>query len=188
MELLFEISKPGRSAVQVPASDVPTVNLGEAIGAKYLRGDLDLPEVAQIDLVRHYTNLSRRNFGVDLGFYPLGSCTMKYNPKINENIAALPGFTDLHPLAPEAFAQGNLELMYDMQRLLSSLFGMADFTLQPAAGAHGELTGVMMIKKYFEKLGHKRRQILIPDAAHGTNPASGALCGFETVKIGRAHV
>ena len=183
MELLFEISKPGRSAVQVPASDVPTVNLGEAIGAKYLRGDLDLPEVAQIDLVRHYTNLSRRNFGVDLGFYPLGSCTMKYNPKINENIAALPGFTDLHPLAPEAFAQGSLELMYDMQTLLSALFGMTDFTLQPAAGAHGELTGVMMIKKYFEKRGEKRRQILIPDAAHGTNPASGALCGFETVTL-----
>ena len=183
MELLFEISKPGRSAVQVPASDVPTVNIGEALGAKYLRGDLDLPEVAQIDLVRHYTNLSRRNFGVDLGFYPLGSCTMKYNPKINENIAALPGFTDLHPLAPEAFAEGNLELMYDMQTLLSALFGMTDFTLQPAAGAHGELTGVMMIKKYFEKRGEKRRQILIPDAAHGTNPASGALCGFETVTL-----
>ena len=183
MELIFEISKPGRSAVQVPASDVPAVNIDDAIGQKYLRGDLNLPEVAEIDLVRHYTNLSRRNFGVDLGFYPLGSCTMKYNPKINENIAALSGFANLHPSAPREFAQGSLELMFHMQRLLASLFGMADFTLQPAAGAHGELTGVMMIKKYFEKLGEKRCQILIPDAAHGTNPASGALCGFETVTL-----
>ena len=183
MELIFEISKPGRSAAAVSASDVPVVNIDEVIGRKYLRDDLDLPEVAEIDLVRHYTNLSRRNFGLDLGFYPLGSCTMKYNPKINENVAALPEFTGLHPYAPDAFAQGNLELMYDMQKLLSNIFGMAEFTLQPAAGAHGELTGVMMIKKYFEKKGEKRHLILIPDAAHGTNPASGALCGFDTVTL-----
>lgn len=183
MELIFEISRPGRSAADVASSDVPAVNIDRVIGGKYLRDDLDLPEVAEIDLVRHYTNLSRRNFGVDLGFYPLGSCTMKYNPKINENVAALPGFTGLHPEAPGAFAQGNLELICDMQRLLSGLFGMADFTLQPAAGAHGELTGVMMIKKYFEKKGEKRHLVLIPDAAHGTNPASGALCGFDTVTL-----
>ena len=183
MELIFEISKPGRSAADVPASDVEPVNLKNVIGEKYLRGELDLPEVAEIDLVRHYTNLSRRNFGVDLGFYPLGSCTMKYNPKVNENVAALPGFTGLHPEAPDEFAQGNLELIYDMQQLLCAIFGMADFTLQPAAGAHGELTGVMMIKKYFERKGEKRHLMLIPDAAHGTNPASGALCGFETVTL-----
>ncbi|MEN6639401.1 MAG: aminomethyl-transferring glycine dehydrogenase subunit GcvPB [Smithella sp.] len=183
MELIFEISRPGRSAADVASSDVPAVNIDRVIGGNYLRETLDLPEVAEIDLVRHYTNLSRRNFGVDLGFYPLGSCTMKYNPKINENVAALPGFTDIHPEAPDAFAQGNLELICDMQRLLSGLFGMADFTLQPAAGAHGELTGVMMIKKYFEKKGEKRHLILIPDAAHGTNPASGALCGFDTVTL-----
>jgi len=183
MELIFEISRPGRSAANVSASDVPVVDVDHIIGRTYLRDDLDLPEVAEIDLVRHYTNLSRRNFGLDLGFYPLGSCTMKYNPKINENVAALPGFTGLHPNAPDAFAQGNLELMYDMQKLLSGIFGMADFTLQPAAGAHGELTGIMMIKKYFEKKGQKRHLILIPDAAHGTNAASGALCGFETVTL-----
>jgi glycine dehydrogenase subunit 2 len=183
MELIFEISRPGRSAANVSASDVPVVDVDHIIGRRYLRDDLDLPEVAEIDLVRHYTNLSRRNFGLDLGFYPLGSCTMKYNPKINENVAALPGFTGLHPNAPDAFAQGNLELMYDMQKLLSGIFGMADFTLQPAAGAHGELTGIMMIKKYFEKKGQKRHLILIPDAAHGTNAASGALCGFETVTL-----
>lgn len=183
MELIFELSKPGRSAADISASDVPVVNINDVIGKKYLRDDLDLPEVAEIDLVRHYTNLSRRNFGVDLGFYPLGSCTMKYNPKINENVAAMPGFTGLHPDAPDVFAQGNLALMVDMQKLLSNIFGMAEFTLQPAAGAHGELTGVMMIKKYFEKKGEKRHLILIPDAAHGTNPASGALCGFDTVTL-----
>jgi glycine dehydrogenase subunit 2 len=183
MELIFEISKSGRSAADVSASDVPAVNIDDVIGKKYLRDDLDLPEVAEIDLVRHYTNLSRRNFGVDLGFYPLGSCTMKYNPKLNENAAVLPGFTGLHPDVPDDFAQGSLELLFDMQRLLCGIFGMAEFTLQPAAGAHGELTGVMMIKKYFEKKGQKRHLILIPDAAHGTNPASGALCGFETVTL-----
>jgi glycine dehydrogenase subunit 2 len=183
MELIFEISKPGRSSAAVSASDAPVVNIDEVIGRKYLRDDLDLPEVAEIDLVRHYINLSRRNFGLDLGFYPLGSCTMKYNPKINENVAGFAEFTGLHPAAPDAFAQGNLELMVDMQKLLSNIFGMAVFTLQPAAGAHGELTGVMMIKKYFEKKGEKRHLILIPDAAHGTNPASGALCGFDTVTL-----
>ena len=183
MKLIFEKSRPGRRAADLPASDVPPVDLNDAIGEKYLRGDLEMPEVAEIDLVRHFTNLSRRNFGVDLGFYPLGSCTMKYNPKVNEDAAALPGFAGLHPAASESFAQGNLELMFSMQRLLSHIFGMAEFTLQPAAGAHGELTGVMMIKKYFESRGEKRGIILIPDTAHGTNPASGALCGFETVTL-----
>ena len=183
MELIFEISKPGRSAADVTTSDVPAVNIEDAIGKKYLRSDLDLPEVAEIDLIRHYTNLSRRNFGVDLGFYPLGSCTMKYNPKVNENVAALPGFTSLHPYAADVFAQGNLQLMFEMQKYLSNIFGMAEFTLQPAAGAHGELTGVMIIKKYFEKKNEKRQLILIPDTAHGTNPASGALCGFETITL-----
>jgi len=183
MELIFEISKPGRNAADVPASDVPAVNIEDAIGKKYLRKELDLPEVAEVDLVRHYTNLSRRNFGVDLGFYPLGSCTMKYNPKVNENIAVLPGFTGLHPYADDESAQGNLQLMYEMQKYLSNIFGMAEFTLQPAAGAHGELTGIMMIKKYFEKKNEKRPLILIPDTAHGTNPASGALCSFETVTL-----
>jgi len=152
MELIFEVSKAGRSAVEVPQSDVPEVNIEKVIGKKYLRDNLDLPEVAEVDLVRHYTNLSRRNFGVDLGFYPLGSCTMKYNPKVNENAAALPGFTGLHPYAAEAMAQGSLQLLYEMQQMLSEIFGMAQFTLQPAAGAHGELTGVMMIKKYFGKV------------------------------------
>jgi glycine dehydrogenase subunit 2 len=183
MELIFEKSRPGRSASSIPQSDVAALNIEAVIDKKYLRTGLDLPEVAEVDLIRHYTNLSRRNFGVDLGFYPLGSCTMKYNPKVNENAAALPGFTGLHPYADDELAQGNLQLMAEMQQYLCNIFGMAAFTLQPAAGAHGEFTGMMMIKKYFEKKGEKRHRILIPDAAHGTNPASGALCGFETVTL-----
>ena len=183
MELIFEKSRPGRSAGSIPQSDVPATNIEDVIDKKYLRTGLDLPEVAEVDLIRHYTNLSRRNFGVDLGFYPLGSCTMKYNPKVNENAAALPGFTGLHPYAADVWAQGNLQLLDEMEQYLCNIFGMAAFTLQPAAGAHGELTGMMMIKKYFEKKGEKRHRILIPDAAHGTNPASGALCGFETVTL-----
>jgi len=183
MELIFEISKPGRATTDIPQSDVPEKDISAIIDARYLRDELDLPEVAEIDLVRHYTNLSRRNFGVDLGFYPLGSCTMKYNPKINETVAAFPEFTCLHPYAPADFAQGNLQLMFSLQQLLKNIFGMAEFTLQPAAGAHGELTGVMMIKKYYERRGENRGIVLIPDTAHGTNPASGALCGFETVTL-----
>jgi glycine dehydrogenase subunit 2 len=183
MDLIFEKSRPGRRASSVPLCDVPEVPTDQVIEPKLLRDDVDLPEVAEVDLIRHYTALSRRNFGVDVGFYPLGSCTMKYNPKINEDMARLPGFTALHPLAPDAFAQGSLRMMVELQGFLSEIFGMADFTLQPAAGAHGELAGVMMMKKYFEKRGDSRRRILIPDAAHGTNPASGALCGFQTVTV-----
>ena len=183
MELIFEKSKPGRSSVSIQQSDVPATDIDTAIDKKYLRTELDLPEVAEVDLIRHYTNLSRRNFVVDLGFYPRGSCNMKYNPKVNESAASLPGFTGLHPYAADKMAQGNLQLIYEMQQYLSNIFGMAQFTLQPAAGAHGELTGVMMIKKYFEKQGEKRHRIIIPDTAHGTNPASGALCGFETITL-----
>jgi glycine dehydrogenase subunit 2 len=183
MELIYEKSRPGRRACSVPACDVPETPIERLIDSSLLRNDVDLPEVAEIDLVRHYTGLSRRNFGVDIGFYPLGSCTMKYNPKLNEEVAKLSGFTMLHPYAPSAFAQGNMQLMYELRRYLSEIFGMADFTLQPAAGAHGELTGVMIIKKHFEKKGQKRSNVLIPDTAHGTNPASVALCGFQVVTV-----
>ena len=183
MELIFEKSRPGRTASSLPACDVPEVEVSSLVAPEYLRDDVDLPEVAEVDLIRHYVNLSRRNFGVDLGFYPLGSCTMKYNPKINEDVAKLPGFSSLHPYAPAVFSQGALRLMYELRRYLSEIFGMADFTLQPAAGAHGELTGVMMIKRHFERKGEKRTKILIPDAAHGTNPASSALCGYSIVTL-----
>jgi glycine dehydrogenase subunit 2 len=183
MELLFENSRPGRKAGTIPASDVPEVALDKVIDTSLLRSDLNLPELSEVDIVRHYTRLSQRNFGVDMGFYPLGSCTMKYNPKINEDVAGLQGFTSLHPYAPEAAAQGNLQLLHELAGFLSEICGMADFTLQPAAGAHGELTGVMVIKKHFEKKREKRTTILIPDTAHGTNPASVALCGFQVATL-----
>jgi glycine dehydrogenase subunit 2 len=183
MKLIFEKSCPGRSASSFPTCDVPEIKVEDVIAQSLLREDVDLPEVAEVDLIRHYTQLSRRNFGVDLGFYPLGSCTMKYSPKVNEEVANLPGFTALHPYAPAEFSQGALKLMYELRQYLSEICGMADFTLQPAAGAHGELTGIMIFKKYFEKKGERRTKILIPDTAHGTNPASGALCGFQTVEV-----
>ncbi len=183
MDLIFEKSRSGRRASRIPESDVPEVSVDTVIDNHLLRDSVDLPEVSELDLIRHYTELSRRNFGVDMGFYPLGSCTMKYNPKINEDIARLPGFTSLHPYAPVEMSQGNLCLMYELQQMLSEIFGMADFTLQPSAGAQGELTGVMMIKKHFETKGEQRSRILIPDTAHGTNPASGALCGFQAVTV-----
>ena len=153
MELIFEKSRPGRTAGSIPTCDVPEVHLEQVIDKSLLRQDVDLPEVAEVDLIRHYTTLSRRNFGVDVGFYPLGSCTMKYNPKINEDLAKLPGFTALHPYVPVEFSQGSLELMYELRKYLSEIFGMADFTLQPAAGAHGELTGIMMIKNTLKQEG-----------------------------------
>jgi len=183
MELIFEKSRPGRRALAIPQCDVPEVSMEEVIDKKLLRDDVDLPEVGEIDLVRHYTALSRRNFGVDVGFYPLGSCTMKYNPKINEDVARLAGFTSIHPYAPAEFSQGNLQLIYELQQYLSEIFGMAEFTMQPAAGAHGELTGIMLVKKYFDRKGEKRSKILIPDAAHGTNPASGSHCGYKAVTV-----
>jgi len=188
VELIFEKSRPGRSATTLPGCDVPEAAIEGFIDKNLLRDNLDLPEVAEGDLIRHYIGLSRLNFGVDNGFYPLGSCTMKYNPKINEDIAKLPGFACLHPYAPAEFSQGSLQLMYELKQYLCEIFGMADFTLQPAAGAHGELTGVMTIKKCFEKRGDKRSKILIPDAAHGTNPASSALCGYQVVTVRSSHV
>ncbi|MBN2687210.1 MAG: aminomethyl-transferring glycine dehydrogenase subunit GcvPB, partial [Deltaproteobacteria bacterium] len=150
MDLIFEKSRSGRRASRIPESDVPELPVEKVIDKHLLRDDVDLPELSELDIVRHYTELSRRNFGVDAGFYPLGSCTMKYNPKINEDAARLPGLSALHPYAPAEFCQGNLSLMYELQRMLSEIFGMAAFTLQPSAGAHGELTGVMMIKKHFD--------------------------------------
>jgi len=181
MKLIFEKSSAGRKAIELPDLDVPEKS--DLMPKSMLRAKLNLPEVSELDVVRHYTSLSKRNFGVDNGFYPLGSCTMKYNPKINEDISRLQGFTAVHPLAPEALSQGALQLMYELEKDLCEITGMQRFTLQPAAGSHGELTGVMIIKKYFEIKGEKRNKILIPDSAHGTNPASAALCGFEVETI-----
>lgn len=181
--LIFERSLPGREGFRLDDPDVPGVDLSETLGGEFLRQDLDLPEVSEVDVVRHYTKLSKMNFGVDDGFYPLGSCTMKYNPKINEEISALPHFAELHPYAPEELAQGTLRFMYEMQKFLCEITGMDYFTLQPAAGAHGELTGILIIKKYLETTGEKRTKIIVPDSSHGTNPATAKESGFEIVKV-----
>lgn len=180
-KLIFERSHAGRRAYDLPALDVPSQ---DAAIPETMRSNsrLELPELGEVDLVRHYTNLSRRNFGVDNGFYPLGSCTMKYNPKINEEVVPL--FADVHPLLDEDMCQGSLRLMYDMQRLLCEICGMDAFTLQPAAGAHGELTGLMHIKAYHQKRGDMQRNtIIVPDSAHGTNPASAVMAGFKVKEI-----
>lgn len=181
MKLVFELSRPGRGIEILPESDVPEVKLD----AKYLREKPPaLPEVGEIDLDRHYHRLSKEAFGVCDGFYPLGSCTMKYNPRINETTATLPGFASLHPLQPQESAQGALELMYTASELLGEITGMDAVTLQPAAGAHGEFTGVLLIKAYHEAHGDTQRtKIIVPDSAHGTNPATATMVGFETVNI-----
>lgn len=181
-KLIFELSKPGRSGYSLPENEFgKAAEMPEALARKAALG---LPEVSEVDVVRHYTNLSQMNFGVDTGFYPLGSCTMKYNPKINEEIAAMPGFLGLHPLQPESTVQGALEVYYNMEKSLSAITGMAGFTFNPCAGAHGELTGLMIMRQYHLLHGDtKRTKVIVPDSAHGTNPASAAVCGLEVVVV-----
>jgi glycine dehydrogenase subunit 2 len=182
--LIFELSHPGRAAYSLPASDVPEEDVSALIPQGYLREKkAELPEVSEIDLIRHYTELSTRNHGVDSGFYPLGSCTMKYNPKRNEKVARLSGFASIHPYQDEETVQGALELMYRLQKELEEITGMDQVSLQPAAGAQGEWTGLMMIRAYHEARGEKRTTVIVPDSAHGTNPASAAIAGFKTVTI-----
>jgi glycine dehydrogenase subunit 2 len=183
--LIFEISKPGRVGYSLPEMDVPTVELEQLLPEGYIREEApELPEVFELDIMRHYTALSNRNHGIDSGFYPLGSCTMKYNPKINENVARFAGFAHIHPLQDESSVQGALELMYDLQEHLIEITGMDQVTLQSAAGAHGEWTGLMMIRAYHEANGDtKRTKVIVPDSAHGTNPASATVAGFETITV-----
>ncbi|SFE77183.1 glycine dehydrogenase subunit 2 [Paenibacillus algorifonticola] len=182
--LIFELSKPGRIAYSLPECDVPALAAEELLPAELLRKQpAELPEVFEVDVIRHYTELSRRNFGVDNGFYPLGSCTMKYNPKINEDTARFPGFAKIHPYQPEESIQGALELLYTLQNDLAALTGMDQVTLQPAAGAHGEWTGLMLIRAYHESRGEARTKVIVPDSSHGTNPASATVAGFDTVTI-----
>ena len=177
--LIFELSRPGRCAATLPALDVPPTDLPEEL----VREDLVLPEVSEGDLIRHYTHLSRMNHSVDTGFYPLGSCTMKYNPKINEEAARLPGFANLHPYQDEETVQGALFLMYHLQVFLKEIGGFAGVSLQPAAGAQGELTGVLMMRAYHQARGDVERDvILVPDSAHGTNPASTTMSGLRVVE------
>ncbi|MCY9513350.1 aminomethyl-transferring glycine dehydrogenase subunit GcvPB [Paenibacillus apiarius] len=183
-KLIFELSKPGRVAYSLPELDVPETDLGELIPGAMLRSQpAELPEVYEVDVIRHYTELSRRNFGIDNGFYPLGSCTMKYNPKINEDVARFTGFAKIHPYQPEQSIQGALELLYTLQNDLAALTGMDQVTLQPAAGAHGEWTGLMMIRAYHESRGETRTKVIVPDSSHGTNPASASVAGLETITI-----
>jgi glycine dehydrogenase subunit 2 len=183
--LLFEMSRPGRRGYSLPDCDVPEKPLAELIPEKQQRSEpLDLPELSEGEIIRHFTELSTRNFGVDTGFYPLGSCTMKYNPKVNEETAALPGFSLLHPCQPEETVQGALELLYKMEQELIELTGMDRFTLQPAAGAHGELTGLMVIQAYHRHRGDSNRnRVIIPLSAHGTNPATVSMAGYEVVQV-----
>lgn len=183
-KLIFELSREGRKGYELPANEFAEAVKYEIPGNLLRQKSADLPEVSELDVVRHYTNLSTKNFGVDTGFYPLGSCTMKYNPKINEEIAALPQFAAIHPLQSEDTVQGALELYFNLQRALSEIAGLGEFTLNPFAGAHGELTGLMVMRAYHEQNGDcKRRKVIVPNSAHGTNPASAMVAGLEVVEV-----
>jgi glycine dehydrogenase subunit 2 len=179
--LTFDRSTPGKQGVLLPACDVPETELPPAAE---LRAELRLPELTQLDTVRYFTALSRLNYSIDSGFYPLGSCTMKYNPKVDEQIAALPGFADLHPAQPPGTAQGTLRLLFELQAMLAEIAGLHSASLAPMAGAQGEFAGILTIKAWLEANGRGgRTRVLVPDAAHGTNPATAAMCGFEVVSI-----
>jgi glycine dehydrogenase subunit 2 len=183
-KLIFEISKEGRRGHVLPKLDVKNKNAEELISSDYIRNNTaELPQVPENEIMRHYVNLSLLNHNVDTSFYPLGSCTMKYNPKINEQMSALSGFTQLHPDQDEKNSQGALQLMYELQESLLEITGFDGITLQPSAGAQGELVGLLLIKKYHDSKNHKRTIILVPDSAHGTNPASARLAGFKIKTI-----
>ncbi|MFF2455343.1 aminomethyl-transferring glycine dehydrogenase subunit GcvPB [Peribacillus simplex] len=183
-ELIFEISRPGRVGSSIPNSDVDYVDLNDKFPKHLIRDEpAELPEVSELQLVRHYTALSNKNHGIDNGFYPLGSCTMKYNPKINEDVARLEGFSRIHPYQPVETVQGALEVLYELQEELAVITGMDAVTLQPSAGAQGEWTGLMMVKAYHAQKGETRTKVLVPDSAHGTNPASASVAGFQTITI-----
>ncbi|MGH7330575.1 MAG: aminomethyl-transferring glycine dehydrogenase subunit GcvPB, partial [Polyangiaceae bacterium] len=179
--LIFEQGQPGRANHYLPRH---TETADAYLPKELLRDDLPLPDNTELDVVRHFTRLSHRTFGIDMGFYPLGSCTMKYNPRINDAVANLPGLRDLHPFAPDELAQGALAIMWELERALSSLFGMAAFSLQPAAGAQGELSALLISRAYFRKRGEpQRKTVIVPDTAHGTNPASAAMVGYKVISL-----
>jgi glycine dehydrogenase subunit 2 len=179
--LLWEKGKQGRTAFSIPEQDVPVTTV--ELPKELLGAEPGFPDLSEVDVVRHYTRLSGWNFGIDTGMYPLGSCTMKYNPKINEKMAATPGIAKSHPLLADEMSQGSLQIMFELQTFLAKITGMDAVSLQPAAGAQGEMAGMLIFAAYFRKRGEKRNKILIPDTAHGTNPASAALCGFKPVQI-----
>ncbi|MGA3100105.1 MAG: aminotransferase class V-fold PLP-dependent enzyme, partial [Bryobacteraceae bacterium] len=182
--LLFERSSPGKKAWQLPGLDVPPVEAAEALGAENVRPEIeDFPEVSEVEALRHFTRLSTWNYAIDYGMYPLGSCTMKYNPRVNEVVARLEGLAWAHPYQPESLSQGCLEVMARLEAALAEITGMDAVTLQPAAGAHGELTGILLIRALLESRGDSRKKILIPDSAHGTNPATAAIAGYAVENI-----
>jgi len=181
--LLFEISSPGKKAYQLPALDVPAIDAKALLGASFREEKAELPELSEIEIVRHFTRLSTWNYAIDLGMYPLGSCTMKYNPRVNEVVARTEGFAEAHPYRPDSLAQGALEALDLLQRSLIEITGMDAITLQPAAGAHGEMTGIMLIRAWHESKGNARKKIIIPDSAHGTNPATAAICGYAVENL-----
>ncbi|PIP71603.1 MAG: glycine dehydrogenase (aminomethyl-transferring) [Nitrospinae bacterium CG22_combo_CG10-13_8_21_14_all_47_10] len=182
--IIFEMGSPGRKAYSLPPCDVPEVEIETLLPPAEIRQAIEkLPELTELDVVRHYTRLSQWNFSIDTNFYPLGSCTMKYNPKINETLARLPGFAQHHPMTPDADSQGSLQLMYELQECLKTISGMDHASLHPAAGAQGEFTGMLMIQAYHAAQGNPRKKVLLPDSAHGTNPASATLCGYKSVQL-----
>jgi glycine dehydrogenase subunit 2 len=181
--LLFEKSSPGKRAFKLPALDVPAVNAAELLQNAYRANAAELPELSEIEIVRHFTRLSTWNYAIDLGMYPLGSCTMKYNPRVNELVARIEGLAEAHPYRPESLAQGALEVIDLLQRCLAEITGMDAVTLQPAAGAHGEFTGILLVRAWHQSQGNPRKKILIPDSAHGTNPATAAICGYQVENL-----
>jgi glycine dehydrogenase subunit 2 len=183
-QLIFDLSRSGRKGYRFSPLDIPERPVEDIMPTKFLRKEpAALPEIPESEVVRHFVRLSNLNYHVDKNMYPLGSCTMKYNPKINDYTCDLPGFAGLHPMQPESTVQGALQMMYELAEMLSEIAGMAQVTLQPAAGAHGELTGILLIKKYHEKQGRARHKLLVVDSAHGTNPASAALGGYQIVSV-----
>ncbi|MGA7832525.1 MAG: aminomethyl-transferring glycine dehydrogenase subunit GcvPB [Terracidiphilus sp.] len=181
--LLFEKSSPGKRGYMLPPLDVPAVDAASLLGAAHRMQSAELPELSEIEIIRHFTRLSTWNYAIDLGMYPLGSCTMKYNPRVNEWVARIEGLADAHPYRPVALAQGILEVMDNLQRCLLEITGMDAITLQPAAGAHGEFTGILLVRAWHESQGNARKKILIPDSAHGTNPATAAICGYTVENL-----
>src|SRR5262245_30737994 len=181
--LIFEKSSRGKKAYKLPPLDVPEVNAEKLLGDS-AREDLGLmPEVSEIEIIRHFTRLSTWNYAIDLGMYPLGSCTMKYNPRVNEVVARLEGLANGHPYQPEKISQGALRILKSLSECLIEITGMEAITLQPAAGAHGEFTGILLMRAYHESMGNPRKKIIIPDSAHGTNPATAAICGYEILNL-----
>jgi glycine dehydrogenase subunit 2 len=182
--LIFERSSPGKIGYQLPPLDVPEVDPSEALGAANVRSEIaDFPEVSEVEVVRHFTRLSTWNYAIDLGMYPLGSCTMKYNPRINEAVARLEGLAWAHPYQPESLSQGAMEVVAKLEDALSEITGLDAVTLQPAAGAHGELTGILLVRAYLESQGNPRKKVLVPDSAHGTNPATAGIAGYAVQNI-----